>query len=240
MTRWRVDSDIAQLALSTTRRRSLHLADLRRCLATLRSAGYRAAVTTALPPPDQAVFVNAGFRVVEELHLLRRLLRRGSLPGSRQAPRATRRARRRDRESILDLDRASFEPFWQMDAAMLDEALTATPASRLRIIDGPDGVVGYAVCGRSGNRGYVQRLAVHPDHQNQGLGTALLTDGLAWMTRWGARDASVNTQLGNEQSLRLYRRMGFGLQPDGLAVLRIDLSTDHPSDDRTTSGPKQA
>jgi GNAT superfamily N-acetyltransferase len=53
----------------------------------------------------------------------------------------------------------------------------------------------------------------------------LLDDGLRWLRRWGARDALVNTQEGNERSLRLYQRMGFVLQPDSLTILRLDL---HP------------
>ena len=79
------------------------------------------------------------------------------------------------------------------------------------------------MCGRAGPRGYVQRLAVDPAVQRRGVGAALLADGLRWLRRWGARDALVNTQEGNERSLRLYQRAGFVLQPDGLAVLRLSL-----------------
>jgi GNAT superfamily N-acetyltransferase len=69
-------------------------------------------------------------------------------------------------------------------------------------------------------------LAVHPRTQGLGVGGALLLDGLRWLRRWGARDALVNTQEGNERSLRLYQRMGFVLQPDGLTVLRLALGDD--------------
>ena len=81
--------------------------------------------------------------------------------------------------------------------------------------------MGYAVCGRSGHRGYVQRLAVAPRAQGGGVGAALLLDGMRWLRRWGARDALVNTQEDNDRSLRLYQRTGFVLQPDGLAVLQL-------------------
>ena len=52
--------------------------------------------------------------------------------------------------------------------------------------------------GRAGPRGYLQRLAVHPDHQRAGLGGALVVDGLRWLRRWGAKEVLVNTQEGNE------------------------------------------
>jgi hypothetical protein len=84
------------------------------------------------------------------------------------------------------------------------------------------------VCGRAGHRGYVQRLAVDPSAQGRGVGAGLLIDGLRWLRRWGARDALVNTQEGNARSLRLYQRSGFVLQPEGLAVLHLDLTPHAP------------
>jgi hypothetical protein len=44
------------------------------------------------------------------------------------------------------------------------------------------------------------------------------------MRRRGAARAVVNTQLGNEAALALYLRLGFRLQPGGLAVLSRDLT----------------
>jgi ribosomal protein S18 acetylase RimI-like enzyme len=84
-------------------------------------------------------------------------------------------------------------------------------------------VAGYAITGRAGPRGYLQRLAVDPSVQRQGIGAALVADGLRWLRRWGAREVLVNTQVGNGPALALYEALGFRLQPDGLAVLRRDL-----------------
>ena len=47
------------------------------------------------------------------------------------------------------------------------------------------GVVGYAITGRAGEIGYLQRLAVDPGHQHEGIGTALVADGLWWAARRG-------------------------------------------------------
>ena len=41
-----------------------------------------------------------------------------------------------------------------------------------------DNSVAYAVTGLSGNQGYLQRLAVHPDHRRSGLGRALAITAL--------------------------------------------------------------
>lgn len=72
-------------------------------------------------------------------------------------------------------------------------------------------------------RGYVQRLAVHPDAQGQGLGRRLLLDGLHWMQRGGAWVASVNTQFDNSPALALYESVGFREEDFGLSVLAATL-----------------
>jgi ribosomal protein S18 acetylase RimI-like enzyme len=83
--------------------------------------------------------------------------------------------------------------------------------------------VGYVVTGRSGDRGYVQRLAVDPTVRRAGLGAALVVDGLRWLRRRHTLSAVVNTQVANDGALALYRRLGFILQPDGLIVLTLPL-----------------
>jgi ribosomal protein S18 acetylase RimI-like enzyme len=70
----------------------------------------------------------------------------------------------------------------------------------------------------------VQRLAVHPDAQRHGIGRALLLDGLHWMRRRGVRRAVVNTQLGNDAALNLYRTIGFHHEPSKLSVLSAGLT----------------
>ena len=236
LTPWHAEPAFVHLALTATRRQPLSQPVLAKILAGLRERGSQGVVTAALASPDQPVFLEAGFQVVERLYLLRHTL--DPLPDVLPVP--TRRARRRDQDGALAVDQAAFLPFWQLDEAALAEALAATRSSRMRVIDGPDGeVVAYAVCGRTAARGYVQRLAVHPDYEGLGYGSALLIDGLHWLSRWGARDALVNTQESNARSRALYLRSGFQLQPAGLAVLRLDfeparsgpraLGTVHPS-----------
>ena len=126
---------------------------------------------------------------------------------------------------MLAVDRAAFPTFWQFDTAGLVDALRATPAVRFRAAIEPGaGVAGYAISGRSGPRGFVQRLAVHPDRQRAGTGRRLLLDGLRWMQRRGVVTAVVNTQVGNEAALTLYLQTGFTQEPIGLSVLSAGLT----------------
>ena len=88
----------------------------------------------------------------------------------------------------------------------------------------PRAVTGYCITGRSGPHGYLQRLAVARSHRRRGLGTALVADALWWLRRGGAVGAQVNTQIGNERAVALYRRCGFALEPARLAVLNRSLA----------------
>ena len=122
------------------------------------------------------------------------------------------------RALLLATDRAAFDDFWELDDDGLRQAARATPSSQLRI--GPSRApTGYALFGRAGNDGYVQRLAVHPEAQGDGLGRALLADGLRWLQRRGAVHAYVNTQSDNDRAYGLYCASGFTPMPIGLCVL---------------------
>jgi ribosomal protein S18 acetylase RimI-like enzyme len=172
-------------------------------------------------PHEQGGFVEAGFVVEEQLVLLAHDLRQ--LPAA--PPHRLRRAVPDDEAAVLALDHQSFPPFWQLDRAGLEEAVVATPRARFRVgedLDGP--ITGYVITGRAGRRGYIQRLAVHPDARRHGLGRALVLDGLRWLRRWRADRALVNTQEDNEAAAALYEALGFRPEPTGLSVLSARLS----------------
>jgi len=184
------------------------------------AAGLRRLVTGALTDLEAEPFRLAGFTVHDRLHLLRHDM--VDLPAL-DSPVRLRRARRLDVEAALAVDARAFEPFWRLDRGGLDDALAATTAARFRVAE-DDGVVGYAVTGRSAARGYLQRLAVDPERWRRGVGAALVADGLRWLRRRHVRVAVVNTQVGNDGAFSLYRRMGFVPEPRGLTVLTLPLA----------------
>jgi GNAT superfamily N-acetyltransferase len=232
---WQADAGIAHVSPAADHLGPLTPTDVEHAVERLRQQGYRAVITSALHRADRRPFTEAGFAETERLHLLRHDLD-SLVPSPPPAGIELRRGRRREQEAALDVDRTAFTPFWRLDRAGLTEALTATSMVHFQVARDERGLVGYAVCGRAGHRGYVQRLAVAPRCQGRGVGAALLGDGLRWLRRWGARDALVNTQEDNRRSLRLYQRSGFVLQPDGLSVLELVLS--HPA--TVTSGTATA
>jgi ribosomal protein S18 acetylase RimI-like enzyme len=219
---WRGDARTAFLAPVAGRPASATTID--RCLEVLAAKGYSSVLTAALSRAEQEPFTERGFVVHERLHLLRHDLR--ELPDL--PVRRLRRARPFDQGRVLELDGRAFDHFWRFDRSGLADARRATPTSRFRVAEGArprgrTGVVGYAITGRAGDVGYLQRLAVDPDFHHRGIGTALVADGLWWARRRGAVVVLVNTQETNTAAQSLYVRLGFEYEEHGLAVLERSL-----------------
>ncbi|MFI5043458.1 MAG: GNAT family N-acetyltransferase [Acidimicrobiales bacterium] len=193
---------------------------LRRCLTNIADAGYSSIITSALHPHEAASFLAVGFEEYDRLVVLSHSLAnidppRPTLPDDVRL----RRARHRDRDAALVVDGRAFKTFWRLDGPGLHEAETATPISRFRVAEVDGRVVGYAVTGRAGGQGFLQRLATDPRSAGMGVGSALTVDALRWCARRRARRVLVNTQGENTRAIELYRRLGFTMTRGDLVVL---------------------
>lgn len=198
---------------------------------TIRTSGFGVIRTGAVSAQVSHVFGDVGFHTIQTLALLqledRDLIRRFS---KMRSPLYELRQLRslRSLQLAADIDVIAFEPDWDMDAPSIREACLATPHHRIRLaVSADDQPLGYMVTGRSGAAGFVQRLAVHPEHQGLGVGSALLQDGLSWLARHRVDSILVNTHLDNRRALDLYRRWGFELLDEELLVL--EWTNDAPS-----------
>jgi ribosomal protein S18 acetylase RimI-like enzyme len=190
-----------------------------RCLEQLAKLGFREAITAAMPSTESAGFVAAGFEVSERLHLLERRVTAADRAPVKMPDGVTfRRSRAIDLEAVLAVDARSFGSFWRLDGPGVHDARTATTYARFRVARVGDTIVGYAISGRQGRTGYLQRLAVDPGQRNGGIGTALVMDGIRWLALWRANRELVNTQESNATALALYESLGFQRKPDGLTV----------------------
>ncbi len=212
---WRGGGHIAHLVVAPDA--PLSGAAVLDCVERARAAGYDEVLTSAMGPTEGEPFVEARFTVRERLHLLTHEM--GDEPRPPELP--VTRATRRDRPAVLALDDLAFTTFWRLGALGLRDALDATPIRQFRATrsDTEPVLTGYAITGRAGNQGYLQRIAVHPSARRLGLGRALVTDAMHWLWRQGVVRSYVNTQLENQAALALYESFGFQVLPAGLAVL---------------------
>jgi len=197
--------------------------EIQRCIGALDRRGVERAVTPALSPFEAEPFYQAGFQLFERLHLLSCRLADTTTTAS-TGPARNVAGRPWHERSVLAVDARAFKGFWRFDKLALAEARSATPSRRFRVAKVGNDIVGYAVTGRAGPRGYLQRLAVDPEAQGQGIGTMLVHDSFDWLRRRGAEESLVNTQETNLTALSLYERLGYRRQPEGLLVLRWDRS----------------
>jgi ribosomal protein S18 acetylase RimI-like enzyme len=73
-----------------------------------------------------------------------------------------------------------------------------------------DTIVGFLLARRWKHEpvGYVDILAVHPDQQHRGLGTALLRAAFACFAAAGLQEAQLGVASDNPRALRLYESVG--------------------------------
>ncbi|MEM9131376.1 MAG: GNAT family N-acetyltransferase [Actinomycetota bacterium] len=217
VTPWQGHRHIALVGPARARRNPTR-DEIGRCLESLQQRGVASAFTPALSAFEAEPFLQAGFSLHERLHLLACRLD-GTTPSPGPTPRM-RPGRPWDRHRVLDIDTRAFEQFWQFDKFSLRDARRATPISRFTVATEGRQVIGYAVTGKAGRRGYLQRLAVDPARTGGGVGTALVHDCFRWLEGRGVDMVMVNTQETNTRALGLYEHLGFRRQTEGLQVLR--------------------
>ena len=86
----------------------------------------------------------------------------------------------------------------------------AFDASLSRVAENDEGIVGFLIACRwdDAEVGYVDVLAVDPEHQGRGVGTALLGSAFAAFASTGLREAQLGVDSDNPRALRVYRRAG--------------------------------
>jgi ribosomal protein S18 acetylase RimI-like enzyme len=214
---WSFESNVAHLVLYNQTRLPTP-SDVLGWISDLRAAGYDTIRTGALGTQAGARFERLGFEVIQSLVLLEH-----TNVGSAAAALIrswTRGARLTidDDAAASRVDVAAFGAGWCIDRVGIGDVRSATPRHRARAVRDDREIFAYAISGRDGRNGYIQRLAVSPSHQHQGHGLSLVGDSLRWMARWRVQRALVNTHSGNEAALALYHRFGFTDLSDRLHV----------------------
>ena len=208
------NSDHPEAHLRLIRGGSNFLSD---CVSRLVDIGAPSVLSTPLAASARKPWEAAGFETAIDLALLRLSLDR-DIPGPDHL---VQRSDDVDIESLLCIDQAAFEGFWRFDRTAVAEAMHATSkADVFTISDGTGGAAGYAVIGYGHAISYLQRVAVHPEWQGQGMGRSLIRSGARAAKRSGSKALLLNTQAENAPAINLYHSEGYVLLPETLSVLR--------------------
>jgi ribosomal protein S18 acetylase RimI-like enzyme len=103
---------------------------------------------------------------------------------------------------MTEIDQAAFPPPWQLAFSDLRQAARIAVNCTVARLDGE--IVGYQLSTRHRETGHLARLAVLPEMQGKGVGGTLLYYMIRSFLMKGVRVMTVNTQLSNVRSQRLY------------------------------------
>ncbi len=70
-------------------------------------------------------------------------------------------------------------------------------------------IVATAMAGYEGHRGWVNYLAVDPEHQGKGLGRAIMAEAEKRLERMGCPKLNVQVRGTNTAAVEFYRRLGY-------------------------------
>jgi ribosomal protein S18 acetylase RimI-like enzyme len=107
------------------------------------------------------------------------------------------------------------------DRESVAQFLARNPGLSRVAIDG-SAIVGVALCGHDGRRGYIYHLAVDPAYQARGLGRRLMDECLGGLRRAGLRRALILVAHDNPRGRKFWQRHGWEEVP-GPIVMGIDL-----------------
>lgn len=201
------------------------LADIRHWTERVHELGYSVVRTNALSRGTSRQMECAGYGVLQELVLLElnspRVALNEALTSSSERL-ATNHVESAQISNVSAIDVDAFGDEWGLSEPAISDACMATPRHRLRGAGDP--LAAFAISGRDGRQGFLQRLSVSPVRQRQGLGRALVLDSLEWMTRWRVQRVLVNTAVDNHAALALYQGLGFRRIGESLRVYERNLS----------------
>ena len=100
------------------------------------------------------------------------------------------------------------DPPWNRAEVAVPGKLAVQPELFL-VAEDADQVIGTAMAGYDGHRGWLYTVAVSPDFQRKGIGSALLAEAERRLAVMGCGKINLQIRAGNEAVAAFYRRCGY-------------------------------
>ncbi len=81
-------------------------------------------------------------------------------------------------------------------------------------LEGGGTLIGSILASHDNRRGWINRLAVHPEHRHKEVGQALMKAAEVWLGSVGIRIFAVLVETWNEPSLAFFKDAGYLLHDD--------------------------
>ncbi len=88
---------------------------------------------------------------------------------------------------------------------------TARDPENLLVLEDDGQLIGSAMVGYEGHRGWINYLAVHPDRQRQGLGRLLMAEAESRLRDLGCAKVNLQVRRSNEAATEFYQRIGYAI-----------------------------
>ncbi len=107
--------------------------------------------------------------------------------------------------SVCQLTRPWNDPYRDIDRKL------ARDASNLMVLHDDGELVGSVMVGYDGHRGWINYLAVHPDHQRRGLGRLLMGEAETRLRELGCAKVNLQIRASNRAAIEFYRHVGYAV-----------------------------
>lgn len=101
---------------------------------------------------------------------------------------------------------------WNAAVIAIPEKLRFQPDLFLVALDGAE-VVGSAMAGYEGHRGWISRIAVLNSHRGRGIGQALLVEAERRLVELGCIKVNLQVVESNFATVRFYEKSGYHVEP---------------------------
>jgi len=119
--------------------------------------------------------------------------------------------------TVAEIDEKCFEKIWRHPLEAIKSAYEQTSYSTILLKSKE--IAAFQMSTSQRSRAHIARLAVLPEYQGKGYGTALVVNMLRHFNTLRINEITVNTQENNRASLHLYKKLGFVETNDGFPIL---------------------
>jgi ribosomal protein S18 acetylase RimI-like enzyme len=118
-----------------------------------------------------------------------------------------------DRDALVRLWSSVFpdDPPRNDPDVMIDNKMTVRP-ELLLVAEDEGRLVGAAIAGFDGTRGWLYHVAVDPAHRLRGVGTSLVETAVEGLRALGCPKVNLQVRIGNRGVVDFYRALGFEVE----------------------------